>query len=92
AELNRFAGAGAGTLPGTSSATDRIAHLKGDGWGFGWNIGALWEVNEDNRFGLSYRSQSDITLEGNYEGLATASVGKPGQSVSGELELNLPEI
>ncbi|MGZ7272653.1 outer membrane protein transport protein, partial [Streptococcus pyogenes] len=41
---------------------------------------------------LSYRSQSDITLEGNYEGLATASVGKPGQSVSGELELNLPEI
>ncbi|ODP98094.1 porin [Salinivibrio sp. SS2] len=94
AELNRFAGAGAGTpsLPGTSSATDRIAHLKGDGWGFGWNLGALWEVNEDNRFGLSYRSQSDITLEGNYEGLATASVGKPGQSVSGELELNLPEI
>ncbi|OOF15606.1 MULTISPECIES: outer membrane protein transport protein [unclassified Salinivibrio] len=94
AELNRFAGAAAGTpsLPGTSSATDRIAHLKGDGWGFGWNLGALWEVNEDNRFGLSYRSQSDITLEGNYEGLATASVGKPGQSVSGELELNLPEI
>ncbi|OOF22703.1 long-chain fatty acid transporter [Salinivibrio sp. IB574] len=92
AELNRFAGAAAGMIPGITSPTDRIAHLKGDGWGFGWNLGALWEVNEDNRFGLSYRSQSDITLEGNYEGLATASVGKPGQSVSGELELNLPEI
>ncbi|OOE70364.1 porin [Salinivibrio kushneri] len=106
AELNRFAGAGAIDFdgPGPGSATlssfnitdpkTRIAHLKGDGWGFGWNLGVLWEMDEDNRFGLSYRSQTDITLEGDYEGLSTYGTGTPGQfdKVSGELELNLPEV
>jgi long-chain fatty acid transport protein len=96
AELNRFAGAAASNLNtklGTSyTATSRVAHLKGDGWGFGWNLGVLWELDEDNRFGLSYRSKSDITLEGDYEGTSTIAVGKSGQSVAGELELNLPEV
>jgi Long-chain fatty acid transport protein len=96
AELNRFAGASASTINGmlgtSFTATSRISHLKGDGWGFGWNLGTLWEIDEDNRFGLSYRSQSDITLDGDYEGTSTIAVGKPGQSVSGELELSLPEI
>jgi len=96
AELNRFAGAAASTINGmlgtSFTGTSRISHLKGDGWGFGWNLGTLWEIDEDNRFGLSYRSQSDITLDGDYEGTSTIAVGKPGQSVSGELELSLPEI
>ncbi len=89
AELNRFAGAGAGTaqLPGTSAPSDRVAHLKGDGWGFGWNLGALWEIDEDNRLGLSYRSQTDVTLDGDYQGLSSTN-----QTVDGELKLSLPEI
>ncbi|OOE94898.1 outer membrane protein transport protein [Salinivibrio sp. AR640] len=87
AELNRFAGSAAGTLPSTSSPTDRIAHLKGDGWDFGWNLGTLWEVDENNRFGLTYRSQTDVTLEGDYQGLSSSN-----QKVDGELELSLPEV
>ncbi|SIN77744.1 outer membrane protein transport protein [Salinivibrio sp. ES.052] len=96
AELNRFAGAAAPVLNGqlgtSYTPTSRISHLSGDGWGFGWNLGALWEIDENNRLGVSYRSQSDITLEGDYEGISTIAVGKQGQSVSGELDLNLPEI
>ncbi|KKA44026.1 long-chain fatty acid transporter [Salinivibrio kushneri] len=101
AELNRFAGASASTLNSALSAygtsftkTSRISHLKGDGWGFGWNIGTLWEIDENNRLGLSYRSQTDITLEGDYEGVSTLGTGTVGQidKVGGELDLNLPEV
>ncbi|OOE48476.1 outer membrane protein transport protein [Salinivibrio kushneri] len=94
AELTRTAGAL--TLPGQTlagqPASTEVANLKGDGWGFGWNVGVLWEIDESNRLGLSYRSQSDITLEGDYKGTSTTAVGKTGQTVPGELELNLPEI
>ncbi|MBE1274188.1 outer membrane protein transport protein [Enterovibrio baiacu] len=77
---------------GVTQPTDVVSHLEGDGWGFGWNVGALWEINEKNRLGISYRSQTDITLEGDYNGVNTAYAGKPGQKVNGELELNLPDI
>ncbi|QWK98396.1 outer membrane protein transport protein, partial [Plesiomonas shigelloides] len=32
-------------------------YLKGDTWAFGWNIGAMWEINEANRLALTYRSK-----------------------------------
>ncbi|MGF1768939.1 outer membrane protein transport protein [Enterovibrio makurazakiensis] len=95
AELNRQAGAALSTLNSVAtyltSPTDNVAHLKGDGWGFGWNAGALWEIDENNRLGLGYRSEVDITLEGDYRGISTA-LTKPQQTVAGELELNLPDI
>jgi long-chain fatty acid transport protein len=31
--------------------------LKGDKWGFGWNAGILYEVDKNNRYGLTYRSE-----------------------------------
>lgn len=87
AELSRQAGALNPLAP-----TTEVAHLAGDGWGFGWNVGALWEFDEKNRLGVGYRSKVDITLEGEYRGTSTAFVLKPGQTVPGELELNLPDI
>ncbi|ODP97668.1 long-chain fatty acid transporter [Salinivibrio sp. SS3] len=79
------------------NASDQVAKLTGDGWGFGWNLGLLWEINEDNRFGLTYRSQTDVTLDGKFtDGLPALAGGPtgggPGTEVDGELELNLPEI
>lgn len=90
AELKRQKGALAGTIGG--SPTDQVAKLAGDGWGFGWNLGVLWEIDEDNRFGLSYRAQSDITLDGDYTDGTGLQTGTPNKKVSGELDLNLPEI
>lgn len=99
ASLNRHAGAAvyganSATLAavGITQPTDTVANMSGNGWGFGWNVGALWQINEKNRLGLAYRSKVDITLEGDYSGLNTAYVGKVGASVPGELELNLPDI
>ncbi|MGF1708841.1 outer membrane protein transport protein [Enterovibrio baiacu] len=94
ASLTRNAGNLAPGLAGLgiTGATDETAHLEGDGWGFGWNLGALWQINENNRLGLAYRSEVDVTLEGDYRGTSTAFAGKPGATVPGELELNLPDI
>lgn len=90
AELKRQKGALANipSPPGPGGEpTDQVAKLTGDGWGFGWNLGTLWELDENNRFGLTYRSQTDVTLDGDYQGLSSNK-----KKVDGELELNLPEI
>jgi long-chain fatty acid transport protein len=38
--------------------------VKGDDWAWGYNIGLLYELDEDTRFGLTYYSKVDYTLEG----------------------------
>ncbi|MEN0106053.1 MAG: OmpP1/FadL family transporter [Pseudomonas sp.] len=43
---------------------DGYFRVKGDDWGFGWNIGYLWEPTESTRFGMAYRSHIKHTLEG----------------------------
>ncbi|MGY3914000.1 outer membrane protein transport protein [Aeromonas australiensis] len=94
AELNRYAGglAPALSLPlqmgGTGikhNADTKIASLKGDTWGFGWNVGTLYEVNENNRFALTYRSQVDLSFDGDFNGTASGY-----QTVDGNLKLDLP--
>ncbi|HEH9399830.1 TPA: outer membrane protein transport protein [Aeromonas sobria] len=83
AELNRFAGV-LGKPKGTPADTS-IAHLKGDTWGFGWNVGTLYEINENNRLALTYRSQVDMSFDGDFQG--TTSNNKV---VDGNLKLDLP--
>ena len=84
-------------------ANTQIAHLKGDEWGYGWNAGVLYEVDDNNRFGLSYRSEVKIDFDGDYRsdipvaynpigaqfGLPT---GTGGQTIPGSLSLHLPEM
>ncbi|MHB1083223.1 MAG: OmpP1/FadL family transporter [Thiobacillus sp.] len=52
ADLTNFAGA-LGT-----------AKIKGDDYGWGFNLGALWQPTPDTRIGLAYRSEIDYKLEG----------------------------
>ena len=42
--------------------------FKGNDWGFGYNVGILYEFNNDTRFGLHYRSKVDLTISGTYSG------------------------
>lgn len=58
--------------------------LEGDAWGFGWNAGALFELNENNRFALAYRSQVDLGFEGDFTGATSG-----GQKVDASLDLPL---
>jgi len=59
--------------------------LEGDAWGYGWNIGALYEFNSNHRIGLAYRSQVDIEFEGDFTGFTSGS-----QKVQTTLEIPLP--
>ncbi|UMV00757.1 long-chain fatty acid transporter FadL [Shigella flexneri] len=90
----------AATANGIDSNT-KIAHLKGDEWGFGWNAGILYELDKDNRYALTYRSEVKIDFKGNYSSdlnPAFNNYGLPiptatgGATQSGYLTLNLPEM
>ncbi|MGS0495858.1 outer membrane protein transport protein [Pseudoalteromonas mariniglutinosa] len=71
------------------------AHLEGDDTGFGWNVGATYQLDESSRFGFNYRSETDITFDGEYSNQLPASApfnGLAGASVPGSVEITLPAI
>ncbi|MGF1784624.1 outer membrane protein transport protein [Photobacterium swingsii] len=41
-----------------------LLDVDADGYALGWNIGGVYELNEDNRFGLSYRYSPDLEAKG----------------------------
>ncbi|MCD5330097.1 OmpP1/FadL family transporter [Chromobacterium piscinae] len=43
---------------------DGLAHVEGNDWGFGWNIGYMFQLDENTRFGLAYRSSVKQKLSG----------------------------
>ncbi|QEH18635.1 porin [Histophilus somni] len=43
-----------------------VARLQdNNAWGLGWNIGAVYEFNQDNRIGIAYHSKVDIDFKDN---------------------------
>jgi long-chain fatty acid transport protein len=49
--------------PGQTSG-DGVAEVTGDDWGYGFNLGLLWQPAQGTRVGLSYRSKVAIELDG----------------------------
>ena len=103
AKIERYAGE-AGAALGIPADT-QVAHLKGAEWGSGWNAGILYEVDKNNRFGLSYRSEVKVDFDGDYKSSLPSSInrinqaanlGLPyatgGSTIPGALTLNLPEM
>ncbi len=75
ATLSQMTGAGPGTL----------GELTGDDWGFGVNLGILYEASEATRFGLGYRSRVKHTIKGTFT--------SPGPTViDASADLTLPDI
>ncbi|QKJ87995.1 Long-chain fatty acid outer membrane transporter [Paramixta manurensis] len=84
-------------------ADTQIARLKGNEWGYGWNAGILYEVDDNNRFGLTYRSEVKVDFDGAYKSDIPVAlnpigsqfglpVGTGGATVPGSLSLHLPEM
>jgi long-chain fatty acid transport protein len=46
---------------------DGALEYEGHDWGYGWNIGALWQVDPTLRLGAAYRSSINHTLSGKVE-------------------------
>jgi long-chain fatty acid transport protein len=76
----------AGFFPG---GLDGVSEVHGDDWSVGFTLGALWEYmkgNEqsffqDGRFGVSFRSAIDHTIEGSAEFRRVPLVTAPGAPV-----------
>jgi long-chain fatty acid transport protein len=53
------------TIVGATGGLDAKADVTGDDNAWGWNIGALWEINPNLRVGASYRSSIKYDVSGN---------------------------
>jgi len=70
--------------------------MKGNAIGHGWNIGTLFEFNDNNRLALTYRSAVDMGFEGDFNGSGVFSpeanaLPAPG-AVEGVVDVTLPAI
>ena len=45
-------------------AAESDVEIKGDDWGYGFNLGAIYQATADTRFGVAYRSKVKQDLEG----------------------------
>ncbi len=59
------------------SVKDGFADIEGDGWGSGFNLGAILQLNKNSRIGLSFRS----SVRHDLKGTANFSVDETAQFV-----------
>lgn len=86
AKLVRRAGV-ASMLSSQLQPSTALVDLSGDTWDWGWNAGVMYQLNERHRWGLSYRSGTTLSFNGDYVG-STSNFNK----VPGALDLELPAI
>jgi long-chain fatty acid transport protein len=51
--------------------------VKGDDWGFGFNLGAIYQATDDTRIGLAYRSKVEQHLDGDVKFQRPAGLPAP---------------
>jgi long-chain fatty acid transport protein len=70
---------GSGKLERTATVTNQqngqtgstnLVDIDASGIGLGFNLGTVFELNDDNRFGLAYHKQPEIEATGDFSGLA----------------------
>lgn len=66
---------------------------KGDDWGFGFNLGTIYEITPDTRIGLAYRSKVSQKLEGKSSSSSTAFNALPTRTLNTDItaDITLPE-
>ncbi len=94
AELVRNIGSLSGVTGRPSSS--RFAYLKGDDWQFSWNLGVLYEYNDNHRLGFTYRSQVKHDFSGDYTNDLIANLGSTtalsSAKIPASLKVELPAI
>ncbi|WP_413110674.1 outer membrane protein transport protein [Thaumasiovibrio sp. DFM-14] len=75
-------------VPGVGSIGEQqLLDVDADGTAFGFNLGAVYEHNADNRFGLSYRYSPTLKAEGKVQ-----KFGATGVTEYNSLEMPLPDM
>ncbi|MBB1329074.1 MULTISPECIES: outer membrane protein transport protein [unclassified Pseudoalteromonas] len=68
-------------------------NLQGDDTGFGLNVGLMYQLDDNSRFGFNYRSETDITFDGDFSNDLPAAIGGTGGAkLPGAVDLTLPAI
>ena len=71
------------------------AKVKGDDWGFGFNLGAIYQATTDTRIGLAYRSKIEQHLDGdvkfNYPAGLPAPFAAAAPNGAVKADVTLPE-
>lgn len=94
AELNRYSDL-AKLAPNNTTGSNKLASMSGDGFGFGYKLGALYELNENHRWGIGYTGATDIDMEGKFSGLQLNTDNGALDylvDIDGELTLSLPSL
>jgi long-chain fatty acid transport protein len=52
---------------GPIASANNYVDIKGDAWGYGYNLGVMYSVTPATRLALTYRSQIEFDLEGKYD-------------------------
>ncbi|RQW63155.1 outer membrane protein transport protein [Vibrio viridaestus] len=71
------------------SGQDEALNADADGWALGYNLGAVYELDENNRFGLDYHYSPDLKADGDI-----SYIGYTGANgaISDTLVMPLPDI
>lgn len=79
AELRKFADWGVSR--GLSGRMDGHADVKGDDWGFGYQLGWMYDITPRARMGLTYRSKVEHNLKGHAEWKADSPLSQANRQV-----------
>lgn len=66
--------------------------IKGDDWGFGYNLGAIYQATADTRVGLAYRSKVEQHLDGDAKFRRPPPIPNAGAAADGDVtaDVSLP--
>ncbi|MCQ3827881.1 OmpP1/FadL family transporter [Microbulbifer elongatus] len=78
--------------PSLSNA--KILNASGDDWDTSWAIGALWNITDRTRVGISYQAEFDPKLDADVDSDLLPSVinGLPFDNEPADLTLDLPDV
>ncbi|BDM66057.1 aromatic hydrocarbon degradation protein [Shewanella sp. NFH-SH190041] len=76
-----------GAIPVPMGTT--LKYMEGDDTAWGWQAGAAWQLDANNRIGFNYRSAVDLKLAGHANGFAFNPLN-PSMKFDGSMELTLP--
>ncbi|MCG9696284.1 outer membrane protein transport protein [Shewanella sp. Isolate11] len=68
---------GEGLLTRNAGATP-LVDVDADGWAFGGILGATFELDQDNRFGVSYRFSPTVNVKGDINTITTQDLSAAG--------------
>lgn len=81
-----------GVLNKTVPKGTTLLKMEGDGYGYGFQLGLLWEINDSSNIGFRYQSEVSLELDGDITYLPMASASNPTGKGKGALNVDLPSM